>query len=469
MERSPVLGIRKLFKETLRTKSGMVGFGILAVLILMAAFVPFVASGDVSKTWGSIEAWSDYPRNAAPEWTELFAGKKLPRTMILEKEEFRKAASDPSLPLKVILLRGPMVFPYDDFPSELFLTFYANWTDRPPVIEVTWERPDGLLFVMMTYVPERRDFQANVLSLSVDPIFIENVRAWGLSRNATDSSVILPEVTLFAADGPTMLTPTAASVLKGQYQLRVKVIAFLQTDDVDARLSVQGKVFGLAGTDARRRDLMVGLLWGAPVALAFGVVAALLTVFGSVFIGALGAYYGGRSDEIVQRATDILIIIPILPILILMGTLYRPGLVTILAVVVLLSILGGATKVARSIVLQVKEEQYVEAAKSYGASRGRILLRHIIPRVLPYTFALIALSVPAFIFLEASLSFLGLGDPFLPTWGAIMGDAQREGALYNGLWWWIAFPAIGILAVTVAFALIGYSFDKILNPRLREE
>lgn len=469
MERPQILGVRQVLKETLRTKSGIVGFGMLAVLVSMAAVVPFVAPGDVVKKWGDVQAWTDYPRNAPPEWTELFAGKKLPRTMIIERTEFRKAASDPNLTLKVILLRGPFDYQYDAFPSELFLAFFANWTDRPPVIEVTWERPDHLVFAMMTYVPQRKNFQANVLSLSEDPNFIGTVRQWGLSLNATDSVVIKPEVTMFAVRDPSMLNPVAAHVSKGSYVLRVKVIAFHQTDDVDARFTVHGTVFGLAGTDARRRDLMIGLLWGAPVALAFGTVAALLTVFANVIFGALGAYYGRRWDEIVQRATDFLIIIPVLPILILMGTFYRPGLITIFFVVVAFSILGGATKVVRSIVLQVKEEQYVEAAKSYGASRARILFRHIIPRTLPYTFALIALTVPSFIFLEASLSFLGLGDPFLPTWGSMMGDAQREGALYNGLWWWITFPAIGILSVTVAFALIGYSFDKILNPRLREE
>jgi peptide/nickel transport system permease protein len=97
------------------------------------------------------------------------------------------------------------------------------------------------------------------------------------------------------------------------------------------------------------------------------------------------------------------------------------------------------------------------------------LFRHILPRLLPYTFALIALSVPSFIFLEASLSFLGLGDPLLPTWGSILGNAYNGSAPFRGFWWWIAFPAGGIVFATVAFALLGYSFDKVLNPRLREE
>jgi peptide/nickel transport system permease protein len=136
---------------------------------------------------------------------------------------------------------------------------------------------------------------------------------------------------------------------------------------------------------------------------------------------------------------------------------------------VVFGIVGSTTKVVRSIVLQIKEEQFIEAAQSYGASRGRILFKYIIPRIMPYTFALVALSVPAFIFVEASLSFLGLGDPVLPTWGAIIGEAYTQGALFYGWWWWIIFPSAGIIYTTIGFALLGYAFDKVLNPRLREE
>jgi peptide/nickel transport system permease protein len=230
-----------------------------------------------------------------------------------------------------------------------------------------------------------------------------------------------------------------------------------------------GTVFGLAGTDDRRRDLMVGILWGAPVALAFGVAAGAVVVLVQTILGALGGWYGGATDEAIQRATDIFLILPILPILIVISLFYRPGIWVILFVVVAFGIVGSTTKVVRSIVLQIREEQFIEAAQAYGASRLRILFRYIMPRVMPYVFALVALSVPAFIFLEASLSFLGLGDPTLPTWGALLGDAYNGSALFYGYWWWVAFPTIGIVYTAVGFALLGYAFDKVINPRLREE
>ena len=128
---------------------------------------------------------------------------------------------------------------------------------------------------------------------------------------------------------------------------------------------------------------MVGLLWGAPVALAFGTVAAVVIVVLQTFLGALATWYGGWWDEVVQRAADVLLIIPLLPILLLIAIVYSPSIWYILLVLVAFGFVGTTTKVARSIVLQVKEEAYIEAAISYGASRSRILLKHILPRLMP--------------------------------------------------------------------------------------
>jgi len=266
-----------------------------------------------------------------------------------------------------------------------------------------------------------------------------------------------------------MLSKSTAHVLKGDYSLRIELVGFENTDDANARGIVFGTVFGLAGTDDARHDLLVGLLWGAPVALAFGTAGALVVVLIQMILGAISGWYGGAVDELVQRAADFYLIIPTLPILILISLLYRPSIVAILFILVAFGIVGSTTKVVRSIVLQVKEEQFIEAARSYGAKKTRILFRYILPRVMPYTFALIALTVPAFIFLEASLSFLGLGDPVLPTWGHTLGLAYNNGALFYGFWWWIVVPVVGIIFATIAFALLGYAFDKVLNPRLREQ
>jgi peptide/nickel transport system permease protein len=127
----------------------------------------------------------------------------------------------------------------------------------------------------------------------------------------------------------------------------------------------------------------------------------------------------------------------------------------------------GMAKISRSIALQLKNLQYVEAAKLMGQSDFNIIFRHIIPQLLPLTFASIAIAVPAAILGEAALSFLGLGDPTIPTWGQILHEANTAGAAERGLWWWIIPPGLMIAITGLAFALIGNALDAIVNPRSR--
>ena len=118
--------------------------------------------------------------------------------------------------------------------------------------------------------------------------------------------------------------------------------------------------------------------------------------------------------------------------------------------------------------LQIKTKQYVEASKIMGQKDSKIIFKHIIPQLLPYAFASIAISVPAAITTEAGLSFLGLGDPTFPTWGQILHDAYTYGAAARGMWWWIAPPGIMIAITGLAFVFIGNALDAIVNPKLKK-
>ena len=124
----------------------------------------------------------------------------------------------------------------------------------------------------------------------------------------------------------------------------------------------------------------------------------------------------------------------------------------------------GTAKVIRSIALQMRNFQYVEAAKLMGQSDLKVIFKHIIPQLLPLTFASVAISVPGAILAEAGLSFLGLGDPSLPTWGQILRDANTADAAARGLWWWIIPPGLMIALTGLAFFLIGNTLDSIANP-----
>jgi len=228
-----------------------------------------------------------------------------------------------------------------------------------------------------------------------------------------------------------------------------------------------GQVFGLAGTDHQRRDLTLPLLYGVPIALAFGLLAALGTSVLTMIIAAVGAWYGGWVDELIQRITEINLVLPFLSILIMVGTFYSRSLWVILGVTVLLSIFTGGIKGYRAVFMQVKESPYIEAARAYGSSDMRVIFKYLIPRMIPLLLPGLVLAVPAFVFLEASLAVLGIGDPVLPTWGKIINDANTNAALYKGLYYWVLEPAVLLMITGLGFAMLGFALDRIFNPRLR--
>jgi peptide/nickel transport system permease protein len=258
------------------------------------------------------------------------------------------------------------------------------------------------------------------------------------------------------------------SPLKGKYQLVITGTTFEKGSDIDAEFVFHGQVYGWAGTDQSRRDLMVPLLWGTPIALIFGIFASLATLVLTLIIATVGSWYGGWVDELIQRITEINLVLPFLSILIMIATFFSRSIWVVLGATVLLSIFTGSIKQYRAQLLQLKESMYIEAARAYGASDLRIIFQYLIPRMIPLLIPLLVSSVPAFIFLEASLALLGLGDPVLPTWGKIINDAEMNGALYKGYYYWILEPAALLMITGLGFAMLGFALDRIFNPRLRD-
>jgi peptide/nickel transport system permease protein len=165
-----------------------------------------------------------------------------------------------------------------------------------------------------------------------------------------------------------------------------------------------------------------------------------------------------------MRFNDILLTIPGLPLLIVLTAVIGPSIVS---VVVLIGFLGwmGIARLIRSQVLSLKTKAFVEAARASGGGTGHIIRKHLVPNVITMAYTQLALTVPGAIVTEAALSFLGLGDPFLQTWGKMLHDVQYYGAVSE--WWWAIPPGLCIALLSMAFVFIGYAMDDILNPKLR--
>ncbi|MCE4612423.1 MAG: ABC transporter permease [Desulfurococcales archaeon] len=257
--------------------------------------------------------------------------------------------------------------------------------------------------------------------------------------------------------------------LKGSYKM---VLEFVIPDNKSVisleRAVLQASCYGLLGTDTNGRDIWQGLLYGLRWALIIGLLTSFLsTMFGALY-GVIGGYFGGLVDEIMLRIAQTIYALPLLPFLIILVWTFGKA-ITVWWIIILLVLFSwpGTSFITRSMALQLKEEPYVEVARALGAGHARIVTLYIFPQVLPYVFASIALSVPGAIVAEASLSFLGLGDVEIVTWGRMLRDAQLAQASLSGMWWWIVPPGLGIALVGLSFVMLGYALDAILNPKLR--
>ncbi len=231
-------------------------------------------------------------------------------------------------------------------------------------------------------------------------------------------------------------------------------------------LLLYGNSWGLLGTDDAGRDIFTQLTHGARYSLAVGLIATAIGVGLGLTVGLMAGYLGKLVDEVLMRFTDMMLVIPGLPLLIVLVAVIGASLTTIIIVLGFLGWMGFA-RLVRSQVLSLRERPFIEAAKASGAGTGYITVKHIFPNIVSLTYVNLALSVPAAIVGEAALSFLGLGDQSLITWGKMLENAVTAGASSQLLWWWIIPPGLAIALISLSFILLGYAMDEIFNPRLR--
>jgi peptide/nickel transport system permease protein len=255
--------------------------------------------------------------------------------------------------------------------------------------------------------------------------------------------------------------------LNGDYTVNVTVTTHHPDDHVgQVRAIVGGTVFGVMGTDGLGRDLAEGLLFGLPVALLIGIAASLVSTTIGASLGLVSGYVGGWVDTAIQRLADIVVNVPVLPLLIFMVFIFEPQLWLILLVLIAFG-WPGLTIMVRAMVLQLRSSPEVESAVTLGASRSRIMARHVMPHIAPFLLAQLIFFAPAAILAEAGLSFLGLGDPSLPTWGQILEHGFRSGGVFLGYWWWVIPPGLLIVLTAVTFMLIALGMETVVDPRLR--
>jgi len=467
------IGPSQGFRVYWSTWTGRVGLALLAALTIASLYtLTALPVADISRQWNDPQYWADYPKSAPPSWVNLFSQRRLLETITLNFGGLSFSSGSRHLDLY-------LDYQADSFPTYISVSIQGlRYTGAPPVVVVGVVRPDGVrveagrivvppprpgegqLITRFEQAPER------VLVSSSDELVRDLAQLYAERFNfAVSPSRILQE----GAQRYLMGSPSggAVSPLKGVYRFTFSVLQSSgETYIGSGRVVLGGEAYGVMGTDVIGRDLALGLLLGFPISLFIGVITSVIVTGIGGSLGLVSGYLGGRVDNLIQRLADFTNNIPLLPILIFLVFSFGAKLWIIILVFVAFG-WPGLTIVTRSIVLQLREMQFIESARAIGASGLRIIARHIFPHIAPFIIAQIIFFTPSFILLEAALSFLGLGDPSLPTWGQILELGFRSAAVYLGYWWWILPPGLLIIITSLTFVMISLGLEPVVNPRVR--
>ncbi len=446
-------------KDTL----GIIGLALLLLCTVIIIFEPVLSKyPETSSKWNNMQYWEDNPVNAPPAWTNLFSKKKSASSAIIKNFVKTETMLGDK---KAVSYAFTYNYKYDKAPRDVIVkttskgSFLVNFRVTRPDTRVI-----ELLNTNFSSSNMRFSIQNDAKSKTSDFIrqnkfdSIQNIQMY------LTSGIVDPSEVIFMAAKKNMLIERPA--LKGNYVFEVSVVAQNAEASLDSiYLVLPGQVYGVFGTDNQKHDIWAGIVAGMKWAFVIGFSIAISTVLIGVLYAIIMAYFGGAVDSTMNFIFEYFVSIPLLPLVIVLGAVYKINLPLLIGIMIIFS-WTGSVKTVRSMALQLKEETYIEAARALGASHWRIIFKHMFPNLILYSFSMMALAAPGAILAETAFSMLGLGDPTLCTFGKILNSAGA-GAAANGLWWQVIPPGLAIGVIGMAFAFIGFSLDKILQPKLR--
>ncbi len=459
--------LKDFWDDFKREKSGLVGIGIILAAILIVILEPLCLTwSDTNSKWRNISYWQDNSPSAPPVWTNAFRSQKAAETSRISNAKREEVELDGG----VKLVSESFEYNYTADEAPLDLIFHCLGTGDNVNISLEVTRPDGKTIELAQRLEQ--GLQAADVRVSAENDGRDGAFAFLKGEESEANMALLSNESLrsthiiFNTARPGMAHEFKS--LKGKYIFTAKsMLLNPETDKIEKPyVVVTGSVSGLLGTDNMKRDIFSGLVAGLKWALLIGLLTSVVSVLLGVVYGVVSAYYGGKVDAVMQFIFQIFNSMPVLPILIVLSAIFKPTIWTLIIVMVIFFWTGPVMTV-RSMAMQIREETYIEAARALGASNARIIWKHMVPILIPYSFASMALSVPSAIVYESSVSLLGLGDATIVSWGQILHDAMEGNAILNGIWWWIIPPGLLIAIMGMAFAFLGFAMDKILNPKLR--
>ena len=512
--------IKNFWFDFSHNKIGLLGVSILLVFIFGGIFA------DVIMPYSPYGEWNLADSMAMPEWITVFPScQGLPRTMItpLNWSAGEIRVEDPDLlsvqwnetgsqttitysgdgsKTQLVHARMSVQYFYGYRPCETIIAkFY--WMGQPKTINVTkivygreitttestvefsieliFIDPNGTEWSLWdSYRKERENVVPYTVPLRTEPTLVRGKLArfgsgmrdleerlgWAVEDHRKMVASLFSEEGNYTLLLDVAFRPTETGIELKNATCEIGLHLGMRYDDQFGIFETLGLVHGIMGCDQSGRDIFSQIVGGIRISLAIGLSAAIVSTAMGILVGVLAGYTGGITDELLMRMVDILLCLPVLPLLLALVGLFGSN---VFYIVLLIAIFGwqGLSRTIRSQVLYLREMPFIECARAAGGNKSYIMMRHLVPNVLPIALAAMVLGVPGAILTEAGLSFLGFGDPTAPTWGKMLQSAWHYGAFDRLAWWWVIPPGLAITLICVAFVFIGHALDEIVNPRLR--
>jgi len=496
------------WRQYRRSKRGLLGFGIIISFAAVAVFAPLISPHDPLRPRMEGYYPGEQPKLAEklclPIWYKTLLGRtELSENMILvEDHEFNSDGffdaqfNWQATPQGNIMIQQRSAGGEHDDDGCIAITYVREEGEAPPEenkitvtlllefecpyqgapMSIWWHRslrlenrtPTKTKFPVNLTIRYRRGTEPDtfqVVKTRFSQVYIEGV--WFSTADTTDEKTTVPADIFTKAGNYTVefVFEMADVGESANYTLYVDNLQIIQ----------YGRAFGLLGTSsipkATPRDLFTMLVYGTRISFMIGLLTAIFSVIIGLFVGLLAGYLRGLTDEVLMRFADFLLVLPGLPLLIVLVMVLGRSIWNIIGILIFMGWMGFSRTV-RSMVLSLRERPFIESAKASGGGTGYIIYRHILPNIFAIVYISLATSVPGAIIAEASLAWLGLGDINIPSWGVMLYDFSREGtAIIKSLgeyWFWVIPPGVAIALMAMAFILMGFALDEILNPKLRK-
>jgi len=372
---------QEIKQEFLKSKMGIAGISILAILIATSIITMIVIPIETFQEWNNPGSWISYPKVAIPIWVNLIMTEKIPEHKIFETPS---VSTNSQGEITLTSHKFGFNFDYDDFPNDFIYEFSSEYSGSP-LLQMTVIRPDGIkLELLSTSLP----FSNSKINHS-ERIFSTD---GSIKKNLSlQSELFAFSFDRLSAEDIVFSKTQKNETLKGNYIFSIDLYAVNSEAQIpESKLIIGGKAFGIMGTDELRRDLAVGLLWGTPLALFIGLVVAISSVIMGLLYGIYAGFKGKKTDETMMRFNDVIYALPALPFLIILSITISNSIFVLVGFLMIFGWVGIA-KVSRSMSLQIKTRGYVDAANMMGQKDSKIILKHIVPQLLPYAFASIAI------------------------------------------------------------------------------